>query len=81
MRGSLLRYMTFYGENNVSETIFFPDDGEEFDILSQILRQCYDSFYPFLLSVRGAKIYDLGENPVGVKHWTQLADVRLYYEF
>lgn len=36
---------------------------------------------PFLLSLRGAKIYDLDENPVDVKKWTNLANVRAYYEF
>lgn len=36
---------------------------------------------PFLLSMRGAKIYDLDENPVDVKRWTELKNVREYYEF
>ena len=36
---------------------------------------------PFLLSLRGAKIYDLDEDPVDVKKWTDLANVRSYYEF
>lgn len=36
---------------------------------------------PFLLSMRGAKIYDLDEEIVDVKHWTQLSNVRAYYEF
>lgn len=36
---------------------------------------------PFLLSMRGARIYDLDEEIVGVKHWTQLPNVRAYYEF
>lgn len=36
---------------------------------------------PFLLSMKGAKIYDLDEEPVDVKRWTQLANVRAYYEF
>ncbi len=36
---------------------------------------------PFLLSMRGAKIYDLDKNPVAVKHWTELENVRTYYEF
>ena len=36
---------------------------------------------PFLLAMRGAKIYDLDENPVDVKRWTQLENVRAYYEF
>ena len=36
---------------------------------------------PFLLSMRGAKIYDLDSDPVDVRRWTQLEHVRLYYEF
>ena len=36
---------------------------------------------PFLLSMRGAKIYDLDEDPVDVKRWTKLENVRTYYEF
>ena len=36
---------------------------------------------PFLLAMRGAKIYDLDENPVDVKRWTQLENVRAYYDF
>lgn len=36
---------------------------------------------PFLLSMRGAKIYDLDENVVDVKRWTELKNVRAYYEF
>ena len=36
---------------------------------------------PFLLSMKGAKIYDLDENPVDVKRWTELENVRAYYDF
>lgn len=36
---------------------------------------------PFLLSMRGAKIYDMDEDPIDVKRWTELANVRAYYEF
>ena len=36
---------------------------------------------PFLLSMRNAKIYDMDENPVDIKRWTELANVRTYYEF
>lgn len=36
---------------------------------------------PFLLSMHGAKIYDLDANPVDVKRWTELENVRTYYEF
>ena len=36
---------------------------------------------PFLLAMKGAKIYDLDEDPVDVKRWTQLENVRAYYDF
>lgn len=36
---------------------------------------------PFLLSIKGAKIYDMDENPVDVKKWTELENVRAYYKF
>lgn len=36
---------------------------------------------PFLLSMRGAKIYDMDEDEVDVKRWTQLAGVRAYFDF
>ena len=36
---------------------------------------------PFMLSIRGAKIYDLDENPVDIKRWTELENVREYYVF
>jgi predicted ATPase len=36
---------------------------------------------PFLLAMRGAKIYDLDENPVNIKRWTELENVRIYYDF
>ena len=36
---------------------------------------------PFLLSMKGAKIYDLDSDPVDVKRWTELANVWATYEF
>lgn len=36
---------------------------------------------PFLLSMKGAKIYDMDEEVVDVKRWTELANVRAYYDF
>lgn len=36
---------------------------------------------PFVLSLRGAKIYDLDSDPVDVRKWTELENVRTYYEF
>lgn len=36
---------------------------------------------PFLLSMKGAKIYDLDDTPVRTKKWTELENVRAYYDF
>ena len=36
---------------------------------------------PFLLAMKGARIYDMDEEPVDVKRWTQLPNVRAYYDF
>ena len=36
---------------------------------------------PFILSMRGARIYDLDDDPVSVKKWTELENVRAYYDF
>ena len=36
---------------------------------------------PFLLSLKGARIYDIDSNPVKISKWTQLPCVRVYKEF
>ena len=36
---------------------------------------------PFILGMKGAKIYDLDDDPVDVKKWTELENVCTYYEF
>lgn len=36
---------------------------------------------PFLLSIKGARIYDLDENPADIKKWTELENVQAYYRF
>ena len=36
---------------------------------------------PFLLAMRGAKIYDLDNNPASIKKWTELENVRIYRDF
>jgi len=36
---------------------------------------------PFLLAMKTAKIYDLDDSPTKVKKWTELSNVRLYYDF
>jgi predicted ATPase len=39
------------------------------------------SHSPFLLSMKGARVYDLDAVPVTEKRWTELENVRIYYEF
>ena len=34
-----------------------------------------------MLSMQGAKIYDLDSDPIDVKPWTQLENVKTYYSF
>ncbi len=36
---------------------------------------------PFMLSMKGSKIYDLDSDPVDIKQWNELENVRIYYEF
>ena len=36
---------------------------------------------PFLLALRGARVYDLDGDPVRVRPWTALPNVRAYYDF
>jgi predicted ATPase len=36
---------------------------------------------PFFVSMNGAKVYDMDEEPVDVKKWTELSNVRAYYDF
>jgi len=36
---------------------------------------------PFLLALRGARIYDLDADPVQTRKWTELPNVRAYYDF
>jgi predicted ATPase len=36
---------------------------------------------PFLLAMRGARVYNLDKNPVTIERWTELENVRTYFEF
>lgn len=36
---------------------------------------------PFLMSIAGAKIYDMDEYPVDIKRWTELHNVKVYHDF
>lgn len=56
------------------------------ELLEQLSRYCGCQFIiathsPFLLSMAGARIYDLDETPVDIKKWWELENSRTYYEF
>lgn len=36
---------------------------------------------PFLLALPEARVYDLDQNPVTIKSWTEVENVRLYRQF
>ena len=36
---------------------------------------------PFLLSLKGARIYDLDASPVNIRNWWELENTKTYYEF
>ena len=36
---------------------------------------------PFLLAMPGARVYDLDSAPVQPRRWTELENVRAYYDF
>lgn len=63
-------------ERQIELVKFLTDSARFFDC--QIIMATHS---PFLLAMRGAKIYDLDESPVYVKKWTELKNVRTYYDF
>ena len=88
---------SLYFEDNIKENGLYlldePENSLSPEKQQELLRFLEDSvrFFkcqfviathsPFLLSMRGAKIYDLDEEAVDVKRWTELANVRAYYAF
>lgn len=75
-------YLLDEPENSLSpklqtELLTFLEDSVRF-FGCQIIMSTHS---PFLLSIQGAKIYDLDSNPVAVKPWTELENVRIYHDF
>lgn len=63
-------------EKQIEMASFLEDSARYFDCQFVIATHS-----PFLLSVREAKIYDLDADPVDVKNWTELPNVKAYYHF
>lgn len=60
-----------------SELVKFIEDSSRFFGCQFII----STHSPFILAMKGTKIYDMDEDPVDVKRWTQLENVRVYYDF
>lgn len=75
-------YLLDEPENSLSpekqlELVTFLEDSARFFGCQFII----STHSPFLLSMQSAKIYDMDEEPVDVKKWTELSNVRTYYDF
>lgn len=75
-------YLLDEPENSLSpekqqELVRFLEDGARFFGCQFVIA----THSPFLLSMKGAKIYDMDEELVDVKRWTELENVRAYFEF
>ena len=81
LRGDAL-YLLDEPENSLSASLqlklkSFLEDSARFYHCQFII----STHSPFLLSMQGAKIYDLDSDPIDVKPWTQLENVKTYYSF
>ena len=59
---------------------------ELMQMLEKMARYCGCQFIiathsPFLLSMDGARIYDLDATPVDIKNWWELENTKIYFEF
>ena len=75
-------YLLDEPENSLSvvrqqELVSFLEDSARFFGCQFII----STHSPFVLAVRGARIYDMDEDPVDIKRWSQLESVRAYYDF
>ena len=75
-------YLLDEPENSLSprlqkEMVSFIEDSARFYGCQFII----STHSPFLLAVKGARIYDLDSSPVRVKKWYELENVRAYHDF
>lgn len=96
MRSNGENAMMYFVDNITEDAVYLLDEPEnslsiEYQLrLKQFLEDSARHFgcqliitthSPVLLSMKGAKIYDLDEFPVKVKPWTELPNVRRYFDF
>ena len=88
--------MRYFEEKLKNDTLYCLDEPENslspklqmqlVEVIRRMTRYCgcqliIATHSPFVLSIDGAKIYDLDSSPVALKKWWQLDNVRTYYEF
>ena len=69
--------MAYFAERIGENGLYLLDDSARFFGCQFII----STHSPFVLALKGARIYDMDEDPVDVKRWQQLESVRAYYEF
>lgn len=88
--------LRYFEEKLKNDTLYCLDEPENslspklqlqlVEIIRRMTRYCgcqliIATHSPFILSIDGAKIYDLDTIPVALKKWWQLENVRTYYDF
>lgn len=88
--------LRYFEEKLKNDTLYCLDEPENslspklqlqlVEIIRRMIRYCgcqmiIATHSPFILSIDGAKIYDLDSIPVALKKWWQLENVRTYYDF
>ena len=88
--------LRYFEEKLKNDTLYCLDEPENslspklqlqlVEIIKRMTRYCgcqliIATHSPFILSIDGAKIYDLDSTPVALKKWWQLENVRTYYDF
>jgi predicted ATPase len=87
--------LEFFNKKIKDEKLYLLDEPENslsprlqlelIKILEESVRYCdcqlvIATHSPLLLSMEGAKIYDLDETPVDIKNWYELENVKIYFE-
>lgn len=75
-------YLLDEPENSLSvtrqqELVSFLEDSARFFCCQFVI----STHSPFVLAIKGARIYDMDEDPVDIKRWSQLESVRAWYDF
>ena len=88
--------LAYFEEKLQSDTLYCLDEPENsmspkmqlelLKMLEEMARYCGCQFIiathsPFLLSMEGARIYDLDSSPVEIRNWWELENTMIYYNF